>query len=93
MQTAAFLAFRERGEGLKPVRQVQQVADAPLSLPCPDTASETAKRLYAALTETPITAEELCTLTDIPVGQLFSAMTELELLGCARSYPGKRYSK
>lgn len=93
---AAYLAYVQHGEEPKPRRTVQRVADGtrfPTTSPCPESASAEAKQLYAALTDTPITAEELCVMTGVPVNVLFSAMTELELYGCARSYPGKRYSK
>ena len=80
----------------EPPRHTLRVADdtrLPAQTPCPERASETAKAVYAVLTDTPITAEELCSISGIQAGKLFSGLTELELYGCARSYPGKRYSR
>ena len=82
--------------GPEPIRRTLRVADGtklPVQMPCPDGASDLAKAVYEALTDTPITAEELCSISGIPAGKLFSGLTELELYGCARSYPGKRYSR
>lgn len=82
--------------GAEPIRRTLRVADGTklsIPIPCPEGASELAKDVYAALTDEPITAEELCSISGIPAGKLFSGLTELELYGCARSYPGKRYSK
>lgn len=91
---AAYRDYAQRGS--EPIRHTVRVADGtkpPIAAPCPEGASEIAKAVYAVLTDAPITAEELCSISGIPVGQLFSGLTELELYGCARSYPGKRYSK
>ena len=89
----AFFAYREQGLPMIQKKTVQHVASPKPIIPCPDTATEKAKRVYAALTQHPITAEELCTVTQMAVSDLFAALTELELFGCAQSYPGKRYSK
>lgn len=82
--------------GKEPIRHTLRVADGEkLHIPtsCPDGASDIAKAVYAVLTDTPITAEELCSISGMQAGKLFSGLTELELYGCARSYPGKRYSR
>ncbi len=82
--------------GAEPVRRTLRVADGTKPFaptPCPEGASNLAKEVYAALTDEPITAEELCSISGISASKLFSGLTELELYGCARSYPGKRYSK
>ncbi len=82
--------------GKEPICRTLRVADGtklPVQMPCPDGASDIAKAVYEVLTDTPITAEELCSISGIQAGKLFSGLTELELYGCARSYPGKRYSR
>ena len=92
----AYGEYVSRGEPVQEVRPVQRVADSTriaIQYPCPDGASAIAKEVYNALTDKPVTAEELCAATGIPASKFFSAMTELELYGCARSYPGKRYSR
>jgi len=90
-------AYRDYVEhNREPIRRTVRVADGtklPLSAPCPEGASDLAKAVYEVLTEAPITAEELCSISGIPAGKLFSGLTELEVYGCARSYPGKRYSR
>lgn len=90
----AYHDYLEHGQ--EPIRRTLRVADGtklPVQMPCPDGASDLAKAVYAVLTDTPITAEELCSISGIQAGKLFSGLTELELYGCARSYPGKRYSR
>ncbi len=76
----------------------RRVADAtPItfepSVSCPQTATPTAKQVFETLTESPQTAEWLCAVTGLPTGKVFAALTELELFGCVKSYPGKRYSR
>ncbi len=91
---AAYAEFIRNG-GVVPLKEVPlRVADnpAPLVMACPDYASEEAKTIFAALTEQPTDAETICAVTGVPVNRLFAALTELELMGCIRSYPGKRYS-
>ena len=51
------------------------------------------EKVLAALTDTPQTAAQLEEATGLPAGQLLGALTELELLGQARSHRGKRYSR
>lgn len=90
----AYYAFSERVTHPLPSAAVQpHREDIVPSSPCPNTASDTAKQVYAALTDTPVTAEELYVTTGIAVGKLFSALTELELYGCVRSHAGNRYSR
>ena len=60
---------------------------------CPETATPVAKQVFDTLTASPQTAEYLCAVTGLPAGKVFAALTELELFGCAKSYPGKRYSR
>ena len=51
------------------------------------------ENVLAALTDTPRTLVQLEEATGLPAGQLLGALTELELLGQARSHQGKRYSR
>ena len=51
------------------------------------------ENVLAALTDTPQTVAQLEEATGLPAGQLLGALTELELLGQARSHQGKRYSR
>ena len=51
------------------------------------------EKVLAALTDTPQTVAQLEEATGLPAGQLLGALTELELLGQARSHRGKRYSR
>ncbi len=66
-------------------------AASPLSA-LPDYASPAVQAVYAALSETPCNAEELCAKTGLSTGELFSALTELEIYGCIRNHPGQHYS-
>ena len=64
--------------------------------PAAEEASPLAKgqeTVLAALTDTPQTVAQLEEATGLPAGQLLGALTELELLGQARSHQGKRYSR
>ena len=64
--------------------------------PAAEEASPLAKgqeKVLAALTDTPQTVAQLEEATGLPAGQLLGALTELELLGQARSHQGKRYSR
>ena len=90
----AYFAFHEHGGELPLDTAVEASEEEQVpSVPCPESASAEAKQVYERLTTQPMTAEELCVCTGIPVGTLFASLTELELLGCVRSYPGKRYSR
>ena len=51
------------------------------------------EKVLAALTDTPQTVAQLEEATGLPAGQLLGALTELELLGQARSHQRKRYSR
>ncbi len=90
----AYAAFKANGGNVPMVEEPLMVADnpPPRAISCPEYASEEAKRIFSALTASPVAAEELCAVTGVPVNRLFAALTELELMGCIRSYPGKRYS-
>ncbi len=89
----AYFAFHEHGGELPLENDVPQTQAEEPTVSCPDSASAEARQVYEHLTAQPMTAEELCVRTGIPVGTLFASLTELELIGCVRSYPGKRYSR
>ena len=55
--------------------------------------SEDAKVVYAALNDTPKHASELELELGIPTGKILAALTELELLGLIKTYPGQRFTK
>ncbi|MBR2406701.1 MAG: DNA-processing protein DprA [Clostridia bacterium] len=97
---AAYYEWLESG-----ARIPSRVADAPTELPgvepkiegepapCPDYASEGAKRVYAALEgQEPLAADVICELIGLTPGEVFAALTELELYGCVDNRPGKRYA-
>ncbi len=65
----------------------KQVADLP------DTVSDNAKAVYAALTDTPQPVDVLAEKTGLSVPLLLVALTELELVGCARNCAGQQYCK
>lgn len=69
--------------------------EAPASAmqPLPDYASATAKTVYHALGTEPRCAEDLYESLELPLGDIFSALTELEVYGCIRNHPGQHYSK
>lgn len=55
--------------------------------------SQAQAAVLAALTDTPQAVAQLEEAAGLPAGQLLGALTELELLGQARSHQGKRYSR
>lgn len=55
--------------------------------------SQAQAAVLAALTDTPQAVAQLEEAAGLPAGQLLGALTELELLGQARSHRGKRYSR
>ncbi len=95
-------AFYERGKVKTECRQMPVVSDpgwlldetetTPLQ-PLPDGVSQTCRRVYDTLGTKPISAEILCEKTGIPIGEIFSVLTELEIYGCIRNYPGQQYAK
>lgn len=60
---------------------------------CPPQASAGAKQVYAALTDTPQPIDDLAQAAGLPPAGALAALTELEVFGCARSYPGQRYAR
>lgn len=73
-------------------------ADAPTQspqaefVPLPETVSEQAKTVYAALGEG-LHIDDLRAKTQLPVSVCLAALTELELCGCVRSGQGRKYRK
>ena len=55
--------------------------------------SEDAKSVYAALNDTPKHASELELELGISTGKILAALTELELFGLIKTYPGQRFTK
>lgn len=62
-------------------------------VPCPEQVSAKARSIYEFLCNNqPLAADAICEKMNITPGELFSAMTELELNQCVDSRPGKRYT-
>lgn len=55
--------------------------------------SEDAKVVYAVLNDTPKHASELELELGISTGKILAALTELELFGLIKTYPGQRFTK
>ena len=86
--------------------KADRVADAPIEIvaavepksegdpvDCPDYVSEKARHVYEALRgNEPRTADEICEQIGLTPGEVFAAVTELELAGCVESCSGKRYT-
>lgn len=97
-----YAAYREWVEG--GARVVQKVADTPIAVPvatkplgepvpCPDYAGETARKVYEILrNKEPLTADVICDCSNLTPGEVFAALTELELYSCVENCPGKRYT-
>ena len=69
------------------------VAAPPQPTPCPDYVSETARRIYGQLTETPQPIDELAAVLSLPVHQALAALTELEIAGCVSNSAGGQYRR
>ena len=55
--------------------------------------TENAMTVYHTIPETPFFADSLSEELDIEIGQLLSALTELEIMGLIKALPGGRYEK
>ena len=55
--------------------------------------SEDAKTVYAVLNDTPKHASELELELGMSTGKILAALTELELFGLIKTYPGQRFTK
>ncbi len=58
----------------------------------PEYASDTAKTIFAALTYDPVTVDELVMKAEMPVSDVLSALTELEIYKIIQMHSGKRYA-
>lgn len=97
----AYYEWLEKG-----ARQALKVADASAEIavaatltvetegepqPCPDGVGATARTVYACITDEELAVDEICEREGLTPGEVFAALTELELFGCVESRPGKRY--
>ena len=62
------------------------------SVPLPESATGTAKTVYASL-DAERHIDEISDKTGLPVSACLSALTELELYGCVQLTEGKKYKK
>ena len=98
---AAYYEWLEQGS-----KQTLKVADAPAEIAvasasaveatgepkaCPAFVSGTARTVYACITTEELAADEICEREGLTPGEVFAALTELELFGCVETRPGKRY--
>lgn len=72
---------------------VQEVVPPTTDNPCPDGASDTAKRVYEALTVQPQPVDQLAEKVGMPISTLLAALTELEMFGCATNCAGQQYMR
>ena len=56
-------------------------------------ASKEALKVYESLTDTPLSAESIMLKTKIKLPQVFSGLTELEILDLVEGLPGGKYQK
>ena len=85
----------------KPKKKTTEVPDAAAEAPvkegaftpapCPDHVTDTARRIYGQLTETPQPIDELAAALSLPVFQVLAALTELEIAGCVSNSAGGQY--
>jgi DNA processing protein len=61
--------------------------------PLPAGVSASCGLVYGAIPSTPVSAEWLFEKTGLPLGEIFSVLTELEIYGCIKNHPGQYYSK
>lgn len=58
----------------------------------PSYATENAKKVFSFLSEEPMLADKLIDMTKLPVGDVLSSLTELEMYRLVTVHSGKRYS-
>ncbi len=89
-------------DGARPVLSVEDVLEELGELPGVEAPPDRTRghpegpprdRILAALGEAPATAERLAEAARVPLAEALVALTGLELLGLARSYPGNLYSE
>ncbi len=61
--------------------------------PLPNGVSDSCRRVYEALSNEPLSAELIFERTNLPLGEIFSVLTELEIYGCVFTHPGQQYSR
>ncbi len=79
-------------EGRRPLPEVEEKTAPSVGAP-PDTASEAAKAVWAALTDQPEQMDILAQEAQLPPAQILAALTELELYGCVCRTAGQRYGR
>ncbi|MBQ8683245.1 MAG: DNA-processing protein DprA [Clostridia bacterium] len=89
---------KEKRPRRKKEKQPEQPVETPQANPasvteCPDTAGETARQVFSALTEAPRPVDELAGETGLSIPVLLAALTELEMLGCAENSAGQQYKR
>ncbi len=67
-------------------------ADRPAAV-CPEKAGETAKRVFSLLTAQPRPVDELAAEAELSIPALLTALTELEMFGCAENCAGQQYKR
>ena len=77
----------------EPGRRYRLAGQAPKKEPAPLALTGEQAAVLSALEESPLTVARLEERTGIPAGRLLGILTELELRGLCRSYPGKRYRR
>ena len=83
---------------IAPIRKVYPACNKVDAIPAPENnllqnVSEDAKTVYAVLNDTPKHASELELELGMPTGKILAALTELELFGLIKTYPGQRFTK
>lgn len=71
--------------------QISVVPPAPPKPPIPDGLSETSIAVYRLFDGEKRIVEDIIHAADLPVGEVLSALTELEIYGLIQSYPGRRF--
>lgn len=75
--------------GLPPSPEPEETGRAPLEPP----AERLARRVFGALVDDPRSGDTLALEVGRPVGEVLAVLTELELVGLARSVPGRGYAR
>ena len=90
-QSEKIKANPRRKKRAEPPAPVSVETAEPATLP--DGVSETAKRVYEALGESPVPVDELAQAVNLTIPVLLGALTELEMLGCAENSAGQQYKR
>lgn len=59
----------------------------------PDGVSADARRVFAALSDTPLPVDEIAAAAELPMATVFAALTELELFGLVTPSAGQQYRR